>query len=369
MSRGAERAPWRRGFVILRLGPSRSRAPFKLINVSIVRPTELGAGELTAWRGMQTNSVGFDNPFLSPGFAVAVGRVRPSARVAVIEDGGSVAGFFPFEIAGLRVGSAICARLSDAQAVVHREDFEWDARDLLKRCKLDVWEFRRLIEAQWSGAGRCVSRPRRSPIIDLASGFDHYAAQHSSTVKKIRAQRRRLQRDTGSVHFELQSSDPAALRLLLQWKSAQYRRTGRWDRLSEQWVVSLLEDLFENPSEGCVAVLSALHAGNRIAALHLGLRTSTTFSYWFPTYDPAGSRYSPGLILLLMIMEAAPASGLGRLDLGVGEDEYKRRLMTGELQVAEGWFERPSPIVLMRRAGTILRRARSRLSHVARGSV
>lgn len=321
------------------------------MQVTIVRPTELGAEELAAWRDVQRSNVDFDNAFLSPGFAVAVGRVRQSARVAILEDDRTLAGFFPFEVERFRVGRPICARLSDAQAVVHREGFEWDARDLLKRCKLDVWEFRRLIEAQWHGAGRRVHRARASPIIDLALGYDDYATQHTSTVKKIGAQRRRLQRDAGPVHFELQSSDADALELLLRWKSAQYRRTGRWDRLSEQWVVSLLEELVQNPSEGCGAVLSELRAGSRIVALHFGLQTSSTLSYWFPTYDLAASSHSPGLVLLLTLIEAASAAGVRRIDLGAGDEDYKRRLMTGELRVAEGWFERPSPIALIRRLG------------------
>jgi CelD/BcsL family acetyltransferase involved in cellulose biosynthesis len=319
------------------------------MKVSIARPTELGVGEVAAWLEMQRSNDGLDNAFLSPGFSLAVGRVQQSARVAIIEDGATIAGFFPFEVAGFRVGRPICARLSDIQAVVHTDGFEWDARELLKGCKLDVWEFRRLIEPQWSGAGRHVSRERQSPIVDLASGYDHYSTLHRSPVKKITAQRKRFERDAGSIGFELRSSDPATLELLLRWKSAQYRRTGRWDRLSEQWVVSLFEDLLQNPGQGCVAVLSALHAGDGIVALHFGLRATSTLSYWFPTYDPAASRYSPGLVLLLMIIEAAGASGLRRIDLGVGEEEYKRRLMTDEVSVAEGRFERRSPVALIRR--------------------
>jgi CelD/BcsL family acetyltransferase involved in cellulose biosynthesis len=343
------------------------------MKVSIARPTELGAGEVAAWLDMQRSNDALDNPFLSPGFSLAVGRVQQSARVAIIEDGTGIAGFFPFETAGFRLGRPICARLSDVQAVVHRDGFEWDARELLKGCKLDVWEFRRLIEVQWSGAGRCVRRARQSPIIDLARGYSHYSTLHRSPVKKISAQRNRFQRDAGSMRFELQSSDPAALELLLRWKSAQYRRTGRWDRLSEPWVVSLFEDLLQNPSEGCVPVLSVLHAGARIVALHLGLRASSTLSYWFPAYDPAASRYSPGLVLLLMIVEAAGAAGVRRIDLGVGEEEYKRRLMTGEVRLAEGWFERPSAIALMRRlrkraaAGSLLPRRAGRRVSARRG--
>jgi CelD/BcsL family acetyltransferase involved in cellulose biosynthesis len=322
------------------------------MKVSLVRPTELGVAEIAAWREMQERNAAFDNAFLSPGFSVAVGRVQQSARVAVIEDGNRVAGFFPFEVAESRVGRAVCSRLSDAQAIVHRDGLEWDARELLRRCRLDVWEFRRLIATQWSGAGRHVSRARQSPIIGLARGYDDYAAGHRSTVKKISAQRTRLEREVGPVRFEPRSSNRRALELLLEWKSDQYRRTGRWDRLSERWVVALLENLFHDPSDGCVGVLSELHAGDRVAALHFGLRTGSTLSYWFPAYDPAASRYSPGLVLLLMLAEAASASGVHRVDLGVGEEEYKRRVMTGELQVAEGSFERRSAFVLARRVRT-----------------
>jgi len=319
------------------------------MKVSLARPTELGPGEVGAWRAMQSGSPVFDNAFLSPGFAMAVGRVQESARVGVIEDANGLAGFFAFEAAGVRAGRPICARLSDAQGVVHRAGFEWDARELLRACKLDVWEFRRLVQGQWTGAGRRVTRPRRSPLVDLSDGFDRYAADHRSTVKKIGAQRKRLERDMGSVHFEPRSSDPGALRMLLRWKSTQYRRTGRWDRLSEPWVVSLLDELFTDPTEGCVGVLSELHVGDRIAALHFGLQTETTMSYWFPAYDHEASLYSPGLVLLLRIIEAAPATGLRRIELGVGDEEYKRRLMSGEVQLAEGRFERPSPGALLRR--------------------
>jgi CelD/BcsL family acetyltransferase involved in cellulose biosynthesis len=333
------------------------------MNVSIARPTELGVGEIAAWREFQRNNAAFDNAFLSPGFSVAAARAQQSARVAVIEDGTSVAGFFPFELAGSRVGRPVCARLSDSQAVVHRDGFDWDARELLRRCKLDVWEFRRLIATQWSGVGRHVSRARQSPIISLPRGYDDYATEHRRTVKKIGAQRTRLGREMGSVRFEPRSSNHGALELLLEWKSAQYRRTGRWDRLSEPWVVALLEDLFHNPSDGCVGVLSALHAGDRVAALHFGLQTDSTLSYWFPAYDPAASRYSPGLVLLLMLVEAAGASGVRRVDLGVGEEEYKRRLMTGELEVAEGSFERRSAFAL---AWRLRRRAATGASSVAR---
>ena len=38
--------------------------------------------------------------------------------------------------------------------------------------------------------------------------------------------------------------------------------------------------------------------------------------------------------------EAAAAAGIHYMDLGKGDEEYKRSLMTGELIVAEGWVDR-----------------------------
>ena len=49
------------------------------------------------------------SPFLCPEFAVAVGRVRPDARVALLADGPDIVGFFPFQRRRLGVGVPIGA--------------------------------------------------------------------------------------------------------------------------------------------------------------------------------------------------------------------------------------------------------------------
>ena len=243
-----------------------------------------------------------------------------------------------------------CARLSDAQAVVHREEFEWDARELLKDCGLDVLGISPADRAAVEWAGRRVNRVRRAPIIDLTRGYEEYTADHKTTVKSIGAHRRRLQRDLGVVRFEPQSADPHALDLLREWKSAQYRRTDRWDRSVGTVGRPPARGALTEPGRRlCRCHVGAARRGPGIVGLHFGLRTDSTLSYWFPTYDRAAARYSPGLVLLLMIVEAAAASGIRRVALGPGDEEYKRRLMTGELRVADGRFERLSPVALVRR--------------------
>ena len=83
--------------------------------ISVVRPAELGSAEITRWRSFQDRTDLLANPFLSPDFAIAVGRYRPGARVAVLSDGPDITGFLPFERRGLGLGTPIAAGLTDLQ--------------------------------------------------------------------------------------------------------------------------------------------------------------------------------------------------------------------------------------------------------------
>src|SRR5438132_10210354 len=127
------------------------------MRATVVRPSELGSDGLATWRTMQASQRALASPFLSPDFALAVERVRPTTRVAVLEEGGTVIGFFPFDQGRFRVGRPIAPGLADCQAVIHYPGFEWNAQDLLKWCNLDVWEFGHLIAEQMSSAGKHVA--------------------------------------------------------------------------------------------------------------------------------------------------------------------------------------------------------------------
>ena len=75
----------------------------------MIRPGELGPGEIAAWTSMQRATGSLASPFLCPEFAIAVDRVRSGARVAVLADGPQIAGFFPFQRRRLGVGVPIGA--------------------------------------------------------------------------------------------------------------------------------------------------------------------------------------------------------------------------------------------------------------------
>jgi CelD/BcsL family acetyltransferase involved in cellulose biosynthesis len=329
------------------------------MQATVVRPHELGAGELTAWREMQEATPEVGSAFLSPGFALAAGRARATTRVAVLEDGGAIAGFLPFDQGRFRIARPIAPGVSDTQGVVHVPGFEWSARDLLAGCGIDVWEFDHLVGGQLASLGANVVR-RPSAVMDVSDGYDAYIGERLRTSKKIVKstlyKQRKLERDLGESRFEFDAPDWSALGILMGWKSAQYRRTGRRDRFAVGWIRRLVVDLFENRSDGCAGVLSVLYAGGDLVAAHFGLRSGSRLSCWFPAYDIRLARYSPGLSLHLKMAEQAAACGVQYLELGKGDEEYKLSLKSGDLVVGEGWVDRPSVVAALRRAQRAPRR-------------
>lgn len=328
------------------------------MDISVYRPGELSASDRAAWTAMQSKahlqgSPELANPFLSPEFALAVGRYRRGVRIAVVREGGEPGAFFAFQRSVTGVGRAVGLGVSDAQGLVHRPGFEWDARELLRACGLAVWEFDHLVAGQEAFAAGATGS-FASPVMDVDQGYEaylaHLRAQAPKFTKTTLAKERKLGRDAGEVRYVHDERDPAVLRTLMGWKSAQYRRTGRSDRFAHAWITDLVRQLFHTRSEPFAGVLSVLYAGDKPIAAHFGLRTERVLACWFPAYDPAFSKYSPGLVLHLRMAEAAAADGIAYLDLGRGQKEYKDSLKTREITVSEGWVTRRHPVALGHRA-------------------
>ncbi|MFD7664590.1 GNAT family N-acetyltransferase [Streptomyces sp. NPDC059788] len=328
------------------------------MDISVYRPGELSGTDRAAWSTVQSQAhlLGtpqLANPFLAPEFALAVGRCRRGVRIAVLREDGEPAAFLPFQRSPLGVGRAIGLGVSDAQGLVHRPGFQWDARELLHACGLSVLEFDHLVEGQ-KPFETAPLRSHPSPVIDVDQGFGTYLerlrAQAPKFTRTTLAKERKLGRDVGPVRYVHDERDPAALHRLIEWKSAQYRRTGRSDRFAHPWIQQLVEQLFHTRTPSFAGLLSVLYAGERPVAAHFGIRSERVLGCWFPAYDPAFAKFSPGLVLHLRMAEGAAAEAMSYLDLGRGEKEYKDSLKTRELSVSEGWVSRRHPVALCHRA-------------------
>jgi CelD/BcsL family acetyltransferase involved in cellulose biosynthesis len=328
------------------------------VDINVYRPGELTTADRAAWTALQSKahldgSPELANPFLSPEFMIAVGRCRRGVRVAVVREDGEPVAFFPFQRSVTGVGRAVGLGVSDCQGLVHGPGFTWDAQELLRACGLAVWEFDHLVEGQ-APFETAATGTFPSPVMDIDQGYEAYLSrlrqQSPKFTRTTLAKERKLGREHEGVRYVHDERDPAALRALMAWKSAQYRRTGRSDRFAQEWINRLVQHLFHTRSESFAGVLSVLYADGRPVAAHFGLRSERVLACWFPAYDPAFSKYSPGLVLHLRMAEAAAADGIAYLDLGRGQKEYKDSLKTREISVSEGWVTRRHPVAIGHRA-------------------
>jgi CelD/BcsL family acetyltransferase involved in cellulose biosynthesis len=322
-----------------------------LMRVSVCHPKELGPSERTLWGAFQAMSPELDNPFLSLTFVQVAAAVRDDVRVAVLSEDDRIVGFLPFERAGRGVGRPVASGVCDAQALLGEPGLELCPRDLLRSTGLHVWEFDHLLPAAvaFEPFQRKVAP---ASVMDVSAGYDAYMAEDGRSgrrmVRSAMQKLRKLEREVGPVVTAFDVTDPVALSTLMDWKSEQYRRTTRSDRFARPWIRELVERLAVADENDCRGVLTVMAIEGRPVAMHFGMRSERRLSLWFPAYDVELGRYSPGLLLFFELARQAPGNGIGLLDLGKGDEEYKQSLKSWDYEVAEGALTQRTPTAAMR---------------------
>lgn len=332
------------------------------MKVTLVKGAELGPQLTHTWRAIQELNPALQSPYFSPEFTSILGQVRGDVEVAVLEEGGDIAAFFPFQRQG-KVGHAVGGILSDFHGVICRPGFLLDARRLVKSCKLVTWDFDHLLTDQPYFA-RFHRYVEPSPQVNLAGGYDAYVAAlragGSEQVRKAANLARRAERELGPLRFQPHSTDKNLVDTVLGWKSKQYLAGGLQDLMTIGWIRATLECVHNSQEEGLSGAFSVLMAGERPIAGHFGMRSRAVWHYWFPAYDIDMAKYSPGILLLLKLLEHAAGSGVEVLDLGKGMSAYKERLMNTSVPVAVGSVETHSWLRCRRTFGRAVRQTLQR---------
>jgi CelD/BcsL family acetyltransferase involved in cellulose biosynthesis len=309
------------------------------LKISVVRPGELGPGEIAVWLSMQRQTPALANPFLCPDFTLAVGSLRSCARVAVLHDGPQLAGFFPFERRGLSVGVPIGHGLNQRQGLIHAPGAEWDPKALLRACRLSAWQFDNLVADQ-PPLGRFATEVVPVAAVDLARGFAHYEEElqqkSGKFYREIKRKTRRLEEEVGKVHFVADSSDKTALDSLVNWKSEQLRQKGSLDIFTRPWITGLLDQLFSVKADHFSMPLSVLYAGETPISSTVNLRSGDLLVGWHTAYNPQFAHYSPGLMHHIAMFRDAAVAGVRRIDMGTGTETFKRTLKTHDEFVGAG---------------------------------
>ena len=299
---------------------------------------DLSPGQKAAWDAIVGQSVALDSPYFRRAFCEAVDAAKGGVEViAWGEDA-----FLPFERDG-RHGYPVARVLSDYQAVVAPGGFRFNPRAALKAAGLSSLTLDHLL-AEQADFAPFHDRGDCSPYLSVAGGEDAYletvGKSGRGTFRSAQRKARKMEREVGPLELEFRSADADALARLKEWKGRQYRDSGLPNVLDAAWTGDLFERLLASADPGFGGVLTTLRAGDRLAAAHLGLRAGGVLHWWFPTYDPSLGQYSPGLALLCGLVERADALGLAKIDLGKGMSDYKRRLMSGGVPLAEAVVER-----------------------------
>ncbi len=339
----------------------------------------LTSGHLQRWTEIQQANSDLQSPFFHPSYTCEAAAVFGNVEVAVLAEGGEPVGFFPFQRTAGNVGVPVGGSLNDFQGVVALPDFAFDAAALVRACRLSGLRFTQLLASQqpfqphhWLTAD--------SPSLDLREGFDAYCRQRreagSTLISRTRDKRRFAIRDLGPLRFEDNAADPCVLERLIAWKSRQYERIRAVNAFTQPGTLDFLRRLLAlrgtaprlaaagdggelpGPRSGTAprlaaagdggelpgprsetefrGVLSAMYFGDRLAAVHLGLRCGNVLHVWFPTYDEELGKYSPGNIYFVEQARAAAQLGIQRIDLGCGNEKFKASLRSFGTLVAEG---------------------------------
>lgn len=326
----------------------------------VLAPDDLTPVHVETWRRLQREA-GLLSPFLSPDWARALvrseGPDRVRCKVVVVHQDDAPAGYMAVRLRR-GVASPPGAPMCDYQALVARAGLRVDPRALLQALHAGRLDFDALLEGEPNFAP-FARGSSLAHVVDLKGGVEAWAAGRASGgsdfLKDGLKKRRKLEREQGPVRFVAGSASRADFDTLIAWKRARWRSTGQTDLFDAGWPLQVLEDLFQADDGAFGAKLFTLHAGGRLAAAHLALCAEGVVHAWFIAHDDRFARYSPGVLLLLDMIDWAPKAGISEIDLGPGESRFKHSFANRTRATAHGFVGRPSAASLMRAAAYRLR--------------
>jgi CelD/BcsL family acetyltransferase involved in cellulose biosynthesis len=303
----------------------------KTVRVSVIRGRDLTAEHVQAWSAIQSANSALESPFFCPEFTLALAQSAGNIFVGILHDpAGKDVGYFPFEL--LRPGFGKNLEMCDHQGVIAPATLEYDAADLIKSCGLNVLEFDHFSSAN-QPFRKYYCHTAESPLLDLTQGFAAYKASLNPDGKrhlaKTTSTSRKVQREIGPLVLVDNCTDAQVMQTMHSWRAQKYGPLPGWAHQA-------LEQMRTTNTPAFAGVLSALYAGEKLIAVHFGIRSRKVLHWWFPAYDPELSNYAPGIQLMLNMAERGPALGITKIDLGKGQQDYKRRFRNATATVASG---------------------------------
>lgn len=303
-----------------------------------VRWDQFDRGDRQRYRQWRDHDPRYASPFFSLEFIDAVHAARADVVVVVIEDDYDTVGYLPIHVRR-RTGYPAGRAMNDAHAVVAPAGVKFDWHSILRQIGL-----RSIDVHAWVAADQLDQMMIHRTVGSFAAAiggcgdaFLQRLERQHKTLRKQDQKTRKLAREVGPLCFQFDCEDPRVLQTAIAWKRDQYRRTDILDHFLPPWTRRMLDQLSgRGVDDGCRVVVSGLRAGEHLVAAHVGLVEGDILHYWFPTYDPAFAKYSPGTALFKQVVRHAADHGVAVVDMGYGEQPYKLKQTDRRCEVVVG---------------------------------
>lgn len=315
------------------------------MNVELITVDCLTAADWRTFEALAAAERHGCHPMQHPDFARLLGTVRPDTAMLIIKDGAEHVGFWPVHRRPGRWFRPIGGPFSDVHGPLIRSGVLIDLAGLLSDVNCRGMTVTALKHEM--GIAEHALEPRKVFLTNLEQGLDALLADrtqaHPKYFRKHRRLERKLRNEHARVDFVFDDRNEQSLSRLLDMKSNQLRATGRHDVLNSDWARRLIHLLRTGQSEGLYAQLSSLYVDGDLAAAELNLRSGGYLHGWLACYDERFASYSPGHLLVGLILEAMADQGMSIYDAGTEHGHYKKYFSNDSMTVWSGTLRCQGP--------------------------
>ncbi|MGJ3233004.1 MAG: GNAT family N-acetyltransferase [Oceanicaulis sp.] len=298
--------------------------------------SEVGVRDREAWRDLAQPGGRLTSPYLLPEFADLIDAERHDVRVVIAERNARPVGYFAYHAPVGGIARPVGAPLSDYQGFAAEPGFSVAPDALLKAMGAQA-----LIYDNWIGQAPGKARDRAgSAVVDLSEGAQAWRERRRALFKdhfkKTARRLKKAEREFGPARLVFGDPDARRFAALRVMKGEQYRSSGLYDVFGRGWTGKVFEAAAHRSFGPLRGLMASLYFGERLAAVEMGLLAGGTYHSWIPAYDSRFAAASPGLLLLEAIIARADEAGIKRVDLGKGEQAYKKYYADYEIPLSAG---------------------------------
>ncbi|MEL6781767.1 MAG: GNAT family N-acetyltransferase [Pseudomonadota bacterium] len=291
-----------------------------------------------AFHGLRDASRAYDNPFFDPDLARILSEAREDVELIIAEADDGIGAIWPVHVRPGGWVRPLTGPFSDWHGPVVGDGCELTARDLLEQAGLAGLTTGGL--RLQDGVVPDGLSTETVYVCDLSCGFETYdsaqRSSHAKHFKRLRRKRRQLEEEQGVSQFVLDNRDPEVMRQVIAMKRQQYQSTGRHDVLEPVWAQKMVDALWAGDFQRLGVRLSTLCIADRLVAAELNLVSKPVLHGWLVVYDRDFARYSPGMLVMMDILQAMTADGFTRYDLGAGDGHYKKYHANAHAEIGVG---------------------------------